>query len=492
MRMPYGILLATVLLLPVPAGAQDAETAASMQAALRNWLASWPGGQPVRPEPSVHITAQDDHYSLDWPFGGGAADQPGTTFSAALKPLPEGRWLVERMQVEPGTISFDMPAIGNVKPTHTIITLTDQTGHAEFDPTFKSPSTLNMSVGHYETTSDGPSGHGTSRVDQYDTQAEVVPAGDGRLNLALSSRTGPWHMTQTLAAGPAFELSASGLHGESRVEGVSQEAAGALIRAYGALIPLMPAHDTPANAVEKAKADAMRTALHAVFEAMRDSLSSLRTDMALDDLHVSVAGAGGFDLRQLHLAVGGEAPNDRLYTMIDLGLSGISTDAAPPDLEEFVPKDVSLRTSLAGVDLVAATRLMLQITDEVPDPASISASTAALVTDPQAQMRVESLKLTVGPAHLEGNAQVRMLTMQEPEMKAHIVVTGFDALMARINGKPAAQQAIPILLMARGMARADGDRLVWDVVLGKTQAFVNGVDMKALLAGGGHPAPHHP
>jgi len=42
------------------------------------------------------------------------------------------------------------------------------------------------------------------------------------------------------------------------------------------------------------------------------------------------------------------------------------------------------------------------------------------------------------------------------------------------------KQAAPILLMARGLARPDGDKLVWDLAISDSQALVNGVDVMAL------------
>ena len=63
-------------------------------------------------------------------------------------------------------------------------------------------------------------------------------------------------------------------------------------------------------------------------------------------------------------------------------------------------------------------------------------------------------------------------------------MTGYDALMDRVQKMPEAAQGIPVLALLRGLARTEGDKLVWRLELTEDQKItVNGVDLRKL---GGH------
>jgi hypothetical protein len=55
--------------------------------------------------------------------------------------------------------------------------------------------------------------------------------------------------------------------------------------------------------------------------------------------------------------------------------------------------------------------------------------------------------------------------------------TGVDALMAQAHGNPAVAQFLPMVFLAKGMARAEGDALVWDITYGDGVATVNGMPL---------------
>jgi hypothetical protein len=67
-------------------------------------------------------------------------------------------------------------------------------------------------------------------------------------------------------------------------------------------------------------------------------------------------------------------------------------------------------------------------------------------------------------------------------MEGRLSATGMEALMGEAGKDPALQLAMPFLVMIRGLARAEGDRLVWDMAITKDQALVNGVDVMSMAA----------
>jgi hypothetical protein len=49
-----------------------------------------------------------------------------------------------------------------------------------------------------------------------------------------------------------------------------------------------------------------------------------------------------------------------------------------------------------------------------------------------------------------------------------------DALLAQIQDQPDLQQAVPLIFLAKGMGRAQGESLVWDIVMGDGVPTING------------------
>jgi hypothetical protein len=62
-----------------------------------------------------------------------------------------------------------------------------------------------------------------------------------------------------------------------------------------------------------------------------------------------------------------------------------------------------------------------------------------------------------------------------------------DDLMAEANKDPELRDMLPFLAMAKGMGRAEGGKIVWDIAATDDQVLVNGVDMRTL--GGGSAPP---
>jgi hypothetical protein len=57
----------------------------------------------------------------------------------------------------------------------------------------------------------------------------------------------------------------------------------------------------------------------------------------------------------------------------------------------------------------------------------------------------------------------------------HIAASGMDALLAQAQSRPNLQRIMPMVFMAKGMGRPQGNTLVWDIVLGDGPPKINGV-----------------
>jgi hypothetical protein len=258
------------------------------------------------------------------------------------------------------------------------------------------------------------------------------------------------------------------------------------------LARLMPGEPSAMHALPPAQEQALRQALRAVVEALRGSMTSFDSRGAMENMSGEVDGAGAFAVRRVAVSMHGAAPNDLLHASFSLSIDGVSVPTMPPDIAEWVPSHIALQPSVSGISVTELTRLALEATAESANPDELLAAAQALWTDPAAQIGIDSLSIVLGPAHLEGHGVVHFTAPEHPVLQARVTATGLDALLAKANGKPEAQQAIPIIMMLKGMARPEGSQLVWDLVVSPDEAKVNGIDLKHLGGGAGGPSRRHP
>jgi hypothetical protein len=173
----------------------------------------------------------------------------------------------------------------------------------------------------------------------------------------------------------------------------------------------------------------------------------------------------------------GEAPDDRLHADWDIALEGISVPDLPPAMAGLIPSEISLRPGVSGINMAMLTELVVDATAERPDQAEITQLSNALLTNPRAQFGIQSMSVTLGPARLTGHGQVHFLAPGQPVLSARLTATGTDALMAQAGTQPAVQKIVPLLAMLRGMARPEGNQLVWEIEASKGRATVNGIDV---------------
>jgi len=110
----------------------------------------------------------------------------------------------------------------------------------------------------------------------------------------------------------------------------------------------------------------------------------------------------------------------------------------------------------------------------------LAADAAAIFAHGGANIGMETLSFDLGPAMFEGTGQV---TVQGPDTwhgTARVVATGFDELTAQARSNPDLQQALPVMVMMRGLAKPDGQKLVWDIVSDGPSVTVNGLDLSKL------------
>jgi hypothetical protein len=153
-----------------------------------------------------------------------------------------------------------------------------------------------------------------------------------------------------------------------------------------------------------------------------------------------------------------------------------------------VPRRVALHPVLSGVGVAELTGLALAATATPPDDQARDAALAALFNGPGITIGIDPLTIELPAARLDATGSVVVRGPDRYAGRAKVVLTGFDALMAQAQDDPNLRDIAPVLILARGLAKPEGDHLVWDVVADESGGTVNGVDISSLVGGGQAPA----
>jgi len=109
-------------------------------------------------------------------------------------------------------------------------------------------------------------------------------------------------------------------------------------------------------------------------------------------------------------------------------------------------------------------------------------ATALLHTAP-VTVGLDDVEIDLGPARLRGGGELRIAAADEMSGEADITITGLDALIRQAAAIPQMKQALPVLIMLKGLGRQDGNATRWKITYSGKKVMVNGNDLSALLPG---------
>ena len=223
-----------------------------------------------------------------------------------------------------------------------------------------------------------------------------------------------------------------------------------------------------------------RQALRAIVDATGGLLNRVEAEEILEDIRFA-AGAGTNatigTVRRLHLNMTGDALEERLNTQFGIALDGISSSALSAENAEFIPHRVDLKTILSGVPIGPLMALLRAATEPGMDPAALLAQAMTLFADPQVRISIEALSFDSGPLQIKGSAKVVPRPDGQLGADIHIAASGMDKLLAQAQSQPDLQQVMPMVFMAKGIGRPEGDSLIWDISLGDGPMTVNGMPL---------------
>ncbi|HET7882276.1 MAG TPA: hypothetical protein VFL55_15425 [Acetobacteraceae bacterium] len=488
--------LAALCLLLLPFSAVRADDlgptqAEALQKQLNDWLAGLLGpGAALRDLP-WRVTGEHDHYAISWPIPGLTVPNSEPAIRADVRPLDGGRWSIERLTLPPAgsfTVTVPDPDTGGSRaPVDFHYTIDRQDSHGVIDPSLTGVSTTHTELSGIALASDSADQRREQRIDRYVAESSVVPLHNDRLDLTSIVAATGWKTATQLGNGTPVAVGIEAIHATGRVNGIRRDRAAGLLAAAAGLISALP----PDFMAQDDKTDlppAARTQLRLLVDSLQDLLTAVSIEETVDGLQAEIAGVGGFSLKRFLLGFGGEAPDGRLHAWLHIGLDELATPSLPPRVATLLPHRVELKPSLSGVLTSDLQKLAVDATEDGANASSLEPDITAIFAHGGVKLALDTLAFDIGPAKVEGSGQVTALSPDTWHGEAHVTATGLDDLASLARTNPDLKEALPALIMLRGLGKPDGKKLVWDIVSDGPSVQVNGLDL-SQLGGGDAPKP---
>ncbi|MBV9750523.1 MAG: hypothetical protein JO157_17080 [Acetobacteraceae bacterium] len=497
------LLLATAHSTPAATAATaTADQAQAVERELHDWLQAMLGTAITLPDRPVQLVPEGSDYALLIPFSA------NTAITGHLAPQDDGRWLLSDVKLpSPATFTLDlpMPAPGNGRANGTEGTTTRtyqfsvarQEITGTFDPSYKTASSLHHRFEDFQLSSSGAGFRQTTQTAHVAGQSTVTPAADGRFDIASESTFDGYVMDNRPEGGSAaVHVTADHGHTEGQISGLASDQGPAFLRdAIGfvtEILPTLSKSGLPDLTAEQ------RAQLRDLVNALDGIASGLQAGYAFENLQVQAGSIGGV-ARRAHLDIGGQAPNSVLNVYLDLGVEGLSIPGLPVSpYADLVPTEIHVRPTLAGIgtkELLTLARQLLDAADRsASDGRQDTPSPAPLFAHGGIAAGLDAVSFNLGPTRFTGHGTVTMTKPDAYDGQGQIMATNFDALMDRAKQDPTMTQALALLTIAKGIGRASGDQLVWDIAYENRRVLVNGVDVLAMAGaaagnGGSHARP---
>ncbi len=240
---------------------------------------------------------------------------------------------------------------------------------------------------------------------------------------------------------------------------------------------------------DEAAMQADQAGLKALLSAAMPFFGNVQGTVTVDMLSVDTPmGAMGIESLGIVVDMNGAVSDGKFRE--GLSISGLTLPAGlvPDWAAPLVPQAMSLDVQVTDFDPAAAITAALSALDQPAGSAMGPEFDAALQA---ALLPMGTVTITLNPGSLtgEGYALTYEGTMvagpdtEIPTGKATVTLTGADALTAALNAAPddMKAQAMMGFGMAQGMAKAEGDKLIWEIDAATPGALsVNGM---ALMGG---------
>ena len=493
-------LLATLVLAAPAAGrAADVtpEQARTLEGEIRAWFAGMTGpGVPIKSSP-IQVTPEGDRFRLTAPPAGTAMPVKGwPTTTGTAQPADGGRWTIAGLQMQsPATFTVEAPQqpakpgakAGPPNPTTYTLSYATQDGGGTWDPTFATPTEIKTASTGFRLVSDTAGVKQVTTIDGTASTTTLTPVADGRVDAAMNVTATGYSMrngASDTAGGPAaIQAAARQVKVALMLAGVSREQTAQIIPALVRFAPPAgtppSAKSPPAGTPPGAKAPPNPEGVRLLILALRGLASGMTLTEVLDDFKVEGPGVS-FTASQIRFGADLKGQGEFLAGTIDIGLDGMALPGMGLDaFEEVLPRHVALRPVVSNVPTQALLQL-LQAAIEKPDGGTPPALVQAIFSGGGIKTGLESFAVDIGGASFAGKADISIPSPNAVSGTAQVTATDVDALLAKVQNIPALGQAVPVIVLAKGIGRTEGGKMVWDMKFDGGTVLVNGVDLTKM------------
>jgi hypothetical protein len=360
-----------------------------------------------------------------------------------------------------------------------------------FDPSFATPSTLEMSYGALDLQAQSPRLNQSTHMEHYDGTLTLRPGAAGHIDAVTDASAQNYTLTSQLENGHTLHLTMDKLHVSGGIDGLNRDQAAKLVQgliematsARTAPAPASGQHDdsdklSPAN----------KAALHTFLLSLQDVVSGLHLQEDIQGIHVAYdKQQGGAAL--LRVGMHGDAPQGVLNTRLDFVLDGLDIPALPPGpMHDLIPSKIAFSPTLSGIGVHELYALALSATEPDGQPNEAEAI-ATLFSHGGITAGLNDVALQIGQTLVQGAGVIVAASPADVHGQARVTATKLDVLIQQAQSMPDLAQAVPVLLLLKGLARTEGETSVWDVSWEGNKLLVNGVDVQKMFGGAHHP-PH--
>ena len=472
-------LFLCLTLLAAPAQAQTTDSQAdALKASLLQVLSLASLGSLTVQPAAASVTRDGAAYQVRLPLSGLSAP-PDAAVTAVARPLPHGGFDVASMTFPPsGTLDT---IFTNGTPSRIVFAIGSQAASAQLGPAPTAGSSYTAKFGDIRLQTSQADRHVDQTIDRFGSDGTVIAAPDGRVSFSAQSQGTGFHIVGHGANGVLSDTSIPAMAGHFSVDGLDTAQGTRLMAAARAVIAGAPAArpQPPPRPNEPgfAASPAQRRQWRAAVDAASGLLNRIEVNEILEGTRFRFAtgnAEAAATIGNIRLSLDANAAQERLNGRLDVSLDGIATPTAPIETAELMPHHVDLKTVMAGVPIAPLLALLRAAADGQSDPALLQARAIALFDEPGARIGIETLAFDAGPLTVTGSAHLRPHGNGRLGGAIHLAARGVDALLALMQRQPGLQQALPMIFLAKGMGRTDGDSLVWDITVADGRLTVNG------------------
>jgi hypothetical protein len=443
-----------------PAQAQDRHDPEDLRTSLTEMLSLLTFGSVSVPVQSAQVVQSGGDFRVRLPLSGFAAPANAAA-EVVARPDANGIWDIT-------SLAFPSAgALGTSIDQAVSYTIGQQAIRGRLDPKLVTPSTLTADLSGISVHSLAGGQNTEQAIERVTLDGRLSGTSGGKLDLAGRDSATNWH---SVSRDPNSNGLVRRVDGHFAVSDLDRTQGVRLMTAARSFISAARSHGR-----QPGLSPAERDGLRAMLDATPGLLTRIEAEETLDGLKFDVGHGSAGTLGRLKFHLKGEAEDQRLNAAVNIAMDELAVATLSPDLAAFVPHHLTARSVLAGVKLGPLMAFLRTAIGPNADQAMLQKQATALLNIPGARAAIESIAFDAGPLHVLGSARFQPRADGEVGVDIHISASGIDAVLAQAQNKPSLQGAMPFVFIAKGLGRAQGNSIVWDISFGGGPLTVNGV-----------------